>query len=82
MPGKCYLCDLDFNDSLVLKHGDHVKQNAIGGALISEEILSENCGSKLGTTVDKQFLLALAPITLLLDPPRDRGELLRPKQKL
>lgn len=64
------------------QHGEHIIQNAIGGALISEEILCEACGGKLGRTVDTAFATALAPLTVLLDLPRDRGDYSRVGAKL
>ncbi len=74
MPEKCFLCGEDFNESTTVQHGEHIIQNSIGGALISHDILCAKCGEKLGETVDKQFALALSPLTILLQPPRDRGD--------
>ena len=73
MPKTCYLCARVFDGVKTRQHGEHIIQNAIGGALISEEILCEICGGKLGRTVDTPFATALAPLTVLLDLPRDRG---------
>ncbi len=70
----CYLCAERFNDSTVLKHGEHVLQNALGGALLCDDILCQACGCKLGDSVDSAFATALSPLTTLLDTPRDRGE--------
>jgi len=74
MPNTCYLCACVFDGVKTRQHGEHIIQNAIGGALISEEILCETCGGKLGRTVDTDFATALAPLTVLLDLPRDRGD--------
>lgn len=74
MPTTCYLCAHAFDGVVTRQHGEHIIQNAIGGALISEDILCETCGGKLGRTVDTAFATALAPLTVLLDLPRDRGD--------
>lgn len=74
MPEICYLCAQAFNNSTTIQHGEHVIQNSIGGALISNEILCEQCGTILGDAVDKQFAHVLSPLTVLLQPPRDRGD--------
>lgn len=74
MAVQCYLCGNAFNNSTTLQHGEHVIQNSIGGALISYDILCEECGGKLGDAVDTQFALVLSPLTVLLQPPRDRGD--------
>lgn len=73
MPTTCYLCANTFDGITIRQHGEHILQNAIGGALMSENILCEDCGGKLGRTVDTAFVTALAPLTVLLDLPRDRG---------
>lgn len=55
------------------QHGEHIIQNAIGGALISEEIFVRP--AVFGRTVDTPFATALAPLTVLLDLySRDRGD--------
>lgn len=69
----CYLCALPFNETTVLKHGEHVLQNALGGGLLCDDILCQACGGKLGNSVDGAFAIALSPLTTLLDTPRDRG---------
>lgn len=74
MPTNCYLCARAFDGLKTRQHGEHIIQNAIGGALVSEDILCEACGGKLGRTVDTAFANALAPLTVLLDLPRDRGD--------
>ena len=74
MPKTCYLCARVFDGVKTRQHGEHIIQNAIGGALMSEEILCETCGGKLGRTVDTAFASALAPLTVLLNLPRDRGD--------
>ncbi|MBH1553665.1 hypothetical protein I5U12_05730 [Stenotrophomonas maltophilia] len=73
MPASCYLCAKRFNETDVLQHGEHVLQNAIGGALICQDILCEACGGNLGKSVDGPFSDAIAPLTALLETPRDRG---------
>lgn len=73
MPEKCYLCDQPFDGEKVLKHGEHIIQDALGGALVADEILCASCGSKLGNSVDGPFATALAPLTVLLDLPRGAG---------
>lgn len=82
MPAQCYLCGELFNGSTTVQHGEHVIQNSIGGALISYDILCEICGGKLGESVDKQFALALSPLTILLQLPRDRGDHSQTKAQL
>lgn len=74
MTRKCYLCDQVFGSVKTIPHGEHVIQNSLGGALIAYDILCEECGSKLGSVVDKQFAIALSPLTVLLQPRRDHGE--------
>ena len=74
MPTNCYLCARAFDGVVTRQHGEHIIQNAIGGALISQDILCETCGGKLGRSVDTAFATALAPLTVLLDLPRDRGD--------
>ena len=73
MPASCYLCAKSFNNTDVLPHGEHVLQNSIGGALIRDDILCEACGGKLGSSVDGAFAAATAPLSALLETPRDRG---------
>lgn len=73
MPNTCYLCAEQFNDTTVLKHDEHVLQNALGGSLLCDHILCMACGGKLGDSVDSAFVIALSKITTLLDLQRDRG---------
>lgn len=73
MPEKCYLCDKLFDSERVLKHGEHIIQDSLGGTLIANEILCASCGSKLGNSVDGPFVMALAPLTVFLDLPRGAG---------
>lgn len=82
MPVKCYLCGKDFDGIKTVKHGEHVIQNAIGGSLISPEILCEKCGGRLGDSVDNRFASALSPLTVLLQLPRDRGDYSQAKAQL
>ncbi|MES1937126.1 HNH endonuclease [Salinisphaera hydrothermalis] len=74
MSATCYLCDKVFDNLTTIKHDEHVIQNAIGGALVSGEILCKKCGGKLGENVDAPFAKALSPLTTLLQAPRDRGD--------
>ena len=74
MSATCYLCGKAFNNSTTIRHGEHVIQNSIGGAIISDEILCRKCGEGLGKTVDTPFAIALSALTVLLQPPRDRGD--------
>jgi hypothetical protein len=73
MSTTCYLCDKRFNETTVLKHSEHILQNALGGGLLCDDILCQACGCKLGDSVDGPFVTALSPLTTLLDTPRDRG---------
>lgn len=82
MAEKCYLCDLPFDSEKVVRHGEHIIQDSLGGTLIADEILCESCGSKLGDTVDGPFAAALAPLTVLLDLPRGEGAYARAKARL
>ena len=71
----CYLCERPFGASGVLKHEEHIIQNAIGGKLRSRSILCEKCGENLGGSVDAPFIKSIAPLsTILFDLARDRGE--------
>ncbi|WP_170073144.1 HNH endonuclease [Malikia granosa] len=82
MPEKCYLCDKPFDSDGVLKHGEHIIQDSLGGTLIADEILCASCGSKLGNSVDGPFVAALAPLTVLLDLPRGAGAHAKAKVRL
>lgn len=82
MPEKCYLCDKPFDSERVLKHGEHIIQDSLGGTLIADEILCASCGSKLGNNVDGPFVAALAPLTVLLDLPRGAGAHARAETRL
>lgn len=52
---KCYLCGEEFNETDVVKHGEHIIQQAIGGTLIANDVLCEECGEGLGGTIDVPF---------------------------
>lgn len=82
MPDKCYLCNQPFDSKKVLKHGEHIIQDSLGGTLIADEILCASCGSKLGSSVDGPFVAALAPLTVLLDLPRGAGAHARAETRL
>lgn len=82
MPEKCYLCDKPFDSERVLKHGEHIIQDSLGGTLIADEILCASCGSMLGSNVDGPFVAALAPLTVLLDLPRGAGAHARAETRL
>jgi hypothetical protein len=70
----CYLCARAFDGAAVRQHDEHIIQNAIAGALVSDDILCEQCGVKLGDSVDAAFATALSPLTILLGLARDRGD--------
>lgn len=82
MAEKCYLCNLPFDNEKVVKHGEHIIQDSLGGTLIANEILCACCGSKLGEKVDGPFVAALAPLTVLLDLPRGAGNHARAEARL
>ena len=73
MSTTCYLCAQAFDGATTRQHDEHIIQNAIGGALVSDDILCEDCGGKLGDSVDAAFATALSPLTVLLEVARDRG---------
>lgn len=76
---QCYLCSLPFDGVSVRQHGEHVLQNSIGGRLISPDILCEACGTILGDSVDSAFAREIAPISVLFNVARDRGQPLAAK---
>ena len=62
----CYLCGKHFNEDTVLNHREHIIQNAIGGVLVSDDILCRSCGSYLGKSVDAPFEKMFSSISKLL----------------
>ncbi|KAF3997003.1 HNH endonuclease [Glaciimonas immobilis] len=71
----CYLCEKLFNSIDVVKHEEHIIQNAIGGKLRSDSILCEKCGETLGGTVDAPFVNAVSSLSgIIAELARDRGD--------
>ncbi|EPE2685207.1 HNH endonuclease [Vibrio alginolyticus] len=70
---SCYLCGEVFNESDVLKHDEHIIQQAIGGTLTSDSVLCKSCGENLGNTVDVPFNMMFDSICTRLDIKKDRG---------
>lgn len=66
----CYLCGDQLTDEK--KHGEHIIQNAIGGTLISDEILCKDCGNDLGDEIDVPFVKIFESIAIRLDIKTDR----------
>ncbi|WP_394213275.1 HNH endonuclease [Psychrobacter piscatorii] len=72
---KCYLCGLDFNNSSVKQHKEHIVQQAIGGNLTCKDILCESCGSKLNNSIDIEFNKIFETTSVLLGIKRDRKDI-------
>lgn len=70
---KCYLCGKFFNKSDVIKHDEHIIQQAIGGTLTSKSILCKACGGRLGNEIDVPFNMMFDGICTRLDIKKDRG---------
>lgn len=70
---NCYLCGNAFNELDVIKHDEHIIQQAIGGALTSNNILCQSCGENLGKTIDAPFNAIFESICTRLDIRKDRG---------
>ncbi|PKG86492.1 hypothetical protein CXF85_01960 [Colwellia sp. 75C3] len=70
---KCYLCGKLFNESDVLKHNEHIIQQAIGGALTDNSILCRSCGEGLGNVIDAPFNKMFDSIGTRLGIKKDRG---------
>ena len=70
---KCYLCGKNFNEIDVVKHGEHIIQQAIGGTLIENDVLCEKCGAVLGEKVDVPFNKIFDSICTRLDIRTHRG---------
>jgi len=71
---RCYLCNLRFSKTKTKKHDEHILPNSIGGKLLSNEILCESCGTKLGQSVDFPLFDELKALVALLKTSRDRGK--------
>lgn len=70
---KCYLCGETFNETDVIKHGEHIIQQAIGGTLIVNDVLCKSCGEALGRTIDAPFNKMFDGICSRLDIRTHRG---------
>lgn len=70
---NCYLCGKFFNESDVIKHDEHIIQQAIGGVLTSNSILCRACGARLGNEIDVPFNMMFDGICTRLDIKKDRG---------
>lgn len=46
----CYLCNVELTSNN--DHGEHIFQQALGGTLVCDGILCEQCGNKLGQDID------------------------------
>ena len=69
------MCERPFDSTDVLKHEEHIIQNAIGGKLRSDTILCEKCGETLGKSVDAPFISSIAALSSIVsDLARDRGD--------
>ncbi|WP_201580153.1 HNH endonuclease [Psychrobacter sp. Pi2-52] len=72
---QCYLCGLEFNDSSVKEHKEHIIQQAIGGNLTCKDILCESCGSKLNNDIDIEFNKIFEQTSVLLGIKRHRKDI-------
>lgn len=72
---QCYLCGLEFNNSSVKEHKEHIIQQAIGGNLTCKNILCESCGSKLNNDIDIEFNKIFETTSVLLGIKRDRKDI-------
>lgn len=50
----CYLCNVELTSDN--DHGEHIFQQALGGTLVCDGILCEQCGNKLGQDIDIPFI--------------------------
>lgn len=50
----CYLCNVELTSDN--DHGEHIFQQALGGRLVCDGILCEQCGNKLGQDIDIPFI--------------------------
>lgn len=69
---NCYLCGNDFDTDKVLRHDEHILQQAIGGVLSNKNILCLTCGESLGRDVDVPFNEIFHSIATRLDIKKDR----------
>lgn len=69
---NCYLCGKTFNLTDVVKHDEHIIQQAIGGTLTDDGILCLLCGNSLGALVDVPFSRMFDSISTRLDIRKDR----------
>lgn len=69
---NCYFCGKQFNSCDVLKHDEHIIQQAIGGTLTDNSILCSACGEYLGNSVDVNFNKIFDSISTRLDIKKDR----------
>lgn len=69
---KCYLCGKEFNDTTVLKHDEHIIQQAVGGSFTANNILCSSCGGTLGNNIDAPFTKIFDGIATRLDIKKDR----------
>jgi len=69
---NCYLCGNEFDTDKVLRHDEHILQQAIGGALSNKNILCLTCGEYLGRDVDVPFNEIFHGIATRLDIKKDR----------
>lgn len=68
----CYSCGKNFNDCDVIKHDEHIIQQAIGGTLVANDILCEKCGEILGEAIDVPFNKMFDSICTRLDIRKHR----------
>lgn len=68
----CYLCGKEFDDHNVVKHDEHIIQQAIGGSLTERDILCLSCGDELGNSIDVPFNEIFSGISTRLDIKKDR----------
>jgi arabinose-5-phosphate isomerase len=71
---NCYLCGRNFNNANVLKHKEHIIQQAIGGVLKPNDILCSTCGNKLSSEIDTPFNQIFQSLATRLDIKKDREE--------
>lgn len=69
---NCYLCGKEFNTINVLKHEEHIIQQAIGGILKPNDILCSACGNKLSSEIDTPFNQIFQSLATRLDIKKDR----------
>ncbi|MBE1427322.1 hypothetical protein H4684_004014 [Desulfomicrobium macestii] len=70
---SCYLCGKAFNGVDVIKHDEHIIQQAIGGSLTGNDILCASCGGKLGNDIDVPFTQMFSGIATRLNIKKDRN---------